>query len=64
MNKNSNVKAAIAYDDLREWLTAAEALGEVRKIEGASWQEDIGLAAEAILREENGPCVVFDNVPG
>src|SRR5207249_7497308 len=24
----------------------------------------IGLAAEATLREENGPCVVFDEVPG
>ena len=33
-------------------------------VKGASWQEDIGLAAEAILREENGPCVVFDEVPG
>src|SRR5205807_122213 len=25
---------------------------------------DIGLAAEAVLRHENGPCVVFDEVPG
>ena len=64
MNQHSNIKAAIAYDDLREWLSAAEALGEVRNVKGASWQEDIGLAAEAILREENGPCVVFDDVPG
>ena len=60
----SNVKAHIAYDDLREWLARAELLGEVRRVQGASWQEDIGLAAEAILREENGPCVVFDEVPG
>ena len=60
----SNVKAHIAYDDLREWLARAELLGEVRNVKGASWQEDIGLAAEAILREENGPCVVFDEVPG
>ena len=60
----SNVSAHIAYDDLREWLARAELLGEVRNVKGASWQEDIGLAAEAILREENGPCVVFDEVPG
>ena len=60
----SNVKAAIAYDDLREWLSQAERLGEVRKVSGASWQEDIGLAAEAVLRAENGPCVVFDDIPG
>jgi 4-hydroxy-3-polyprenylbenzoate decarboxylase len=61
---NSNIDARIAYDDLREWLARAELLGEVRQVKGASWQEDIGLAAEAILREENGPCVVFDEVPG
>ena len=42
----------------------AERLGEVRTVKGASWQEDIGLAAEAILRAENGPCVVFDDIPG
>ena len=60
----SNIDARIAYDDLREWLARAELLGEVRHVKGASWQEDIGLAAEAILREEHGPCVVFDEVPG
>ena len=64
MKQHSNIKAAIGYDDLREWLSAAEALGEVKNVKGASWQEDIGLAAEAILRAEDGPCVVFDDVPG
>ena len=64
MDDRSNITANIAYDDLREWLAHAELLGEVRNVKGASWQEDIGLAAEAILREENGPCVVFDEVPG
>ena len=64
MQAGSNTAPKIAYDDLREWLELAEQLGEVRHVEGASWQEDIGLAAEAILREEDGPCVVFDNVPG
>ena len=34
------------------------------QVKGASWQEDIGLAAEAMLRAEDGPCVVFDEVPG
>jgi UbiD family decarboxylase len=62
--EQSNVKAHIAYDDLREWLVQAERLGEVRNVSGASWQEDIGLAAEAVLRAENGPCVVFDDIPG
>jgi len=54
----------IAYNDLREWLSQAERLGEVRVVRNASWHEDIGLAAEAVLRAENGPCVVFDDVQG
>src|SRR5579871_2690308 len=60
----SNIKGEIAYDDLREWLALAQRLGEVRTVRGASWQEDIGLAAEAVLRAENGPCVVFEDIPG
>src|SRR5689334_6562941 len=64
MEQRSNLNGHIAYDDLREWLVLAARLGEVREIKGATWQEDIGLAAEAILRAENGPCVVFDEVPG
>src|SRR6202158_4298986 len=64
MSEGSNVAARIDYDDLRQSLPLAERLGEVREVKGASWQEDIGLAAEAILRSENGPCVVFDEVPG
>ena len=64
MNERSNRQGHIAYDDLREWLDHAERLGEVRHVKGATWQEDIGLAAEAILRAENGPCVVFDDIPG
>ena len=60
----SNVAGKIAYDDLREWLVLADRLGEVEYVKGATWEEDIGLAAEAVLREENGPCVVFEDVPG
>lgn len=60
----SNVSASIDYDDLREWLRKADQLGEVRRISGASWEKDMGLVAEAILRAENGPCVLFEDVPG
>jgi UbiD family decarboxylase len=65
MNGNhSELSGKIAYNDLREWLERAEALGEVRHVKGASWQEDVGLVAEAVLRAENGPCVVFEEMPG
>jgi UbiD family decarboxylase len=60
----NGVVSNFAYTDLREWLVQAEKLGEVRYVHGATWEEDIGLAAEAMLRAENGPCVVFDEIPG
>src|SRR5262245_15454319 len=64
MVEQRNFAGNIAYDDLREWLAMAERLGEVRTVKGASCEEDIGLAAEAVLRAEHGPCVVFEDIPG
>ncbi len=60
----NNLKCVLAYDDLRGWLAEAERLGELRTVRGASWQEDIGLAAEAVIKEDDGPAVLFDDVPG
>lgn len=54
----------LPYDDLREWLEEARRLDEVRVVEGASWQEDIGMAAELVLHSETAPCVVFESIPG
>src|SRR4029453_3271247 len=59
-----NFAGNIAYDDLREWLAMAERLGEGGPVKGANCEEDIGLAAEAVLRAENGPCVGFEAIPG
>ena len=60
----TNSAPRIPYDDLRGWLSEAERLGEVRIVKGANWQEDIGLAAEAILRADDGPCVIFEDIEG
>jgi 4-hydroxy-3-polyprenylbenzoate decarboxylase len=57
-----NTTPRIDYSDLREWLRHAERIGEVKHVSGVNWEEDIGLAAEAILRAEHGPCVVFDDI--
>ena len=60
----SNITATSPMTICANGSLYAERLGEVRHVKGASWQEDIGLAAEAVLRAENGPCVVFDDIPG
>src|SRR5918996_96100 len=52
------------YGDLREWMEEAERLGELRRVTGASWQEEIGLAADVVVPQDDGPAVLFDEVPG
>ena len=58
------IKPHFAYHDLRTWIEQADKLGEVRVVTGASWQEDIGMAAEMVLHSDAAPCVVFDEIPG
>ena len=56
-------KFDLRYEDLREWLDLAGQLGEVRTVQGASWDRDIGMAAEVVLHDEKAPCVVFEDIP-
>jgi len=60
----TQVGAHVDYEDLREWIAQAEALGEIRHVKGATWQEEIGWAAELAQHDENAPCLIFDEVPG
>ncbi len=62
--RGSNIEPRIPYRDLRQWMEEAARLGELRTVKGASWQEDIGLAAEAVLHADDGPAVLFEDVPG
>jgi 4-hydroxy-3-polyprenylbenzoate decarboxylase len=59
-----NTQQNIAYADLRDWIAEADRLGELKHVEGADWQEDIGLATELVSHEENGPALLFDDIPG
>src|SRR3984957_14437792 len=52
------------YDDLRSWIAAAESMGEVRHVTGASWQEDIGQISEMLIHNLGSPAVLFDQIPG
>ena len=59
-----NLKHSIPYDDLRDWIIEAERLGELRHVDGANWQEEIGMAAELVSHDDNAPAVLFGEVPG
>jgi len=63
-NRGKDPRFHFAYEDLRGWIAQADQLGEVKHVKGASWQEDIGLAADLIMHSDTAPCVIFDEVPG
>ena len=53
----------MAFRDLREFVDDAEALGEVKRLEGAHWDLEIGCITE-IVAEQEGPMLLFDAIPG
>jgi UbiD family decarboxylase len=51
-------------EDLRDWLTLAQELGEVRSISGAHWDKEIGAASEVNYRRPSPPALLFDDIAG
>ena len=58
------MKQQIPYDDLRGWIDEARKMNEVKDVEGASWEEDIGMATELLNHTDPAPAALFDKVPG
>ncbi|HLB28683.1 MAG TPA: UbiD family decarboxylase, partial [Dehalococcoidia bacterium] len=50
--------------DLREWLAAAEAIGELAVLRGIPWDLDIGVITEMASRRNDKPALLFDDIPG
>ena len=48
--------------DLREFIKRVEELGELRMIDGADWNLEIGALAYVAGRRENSPALLFDNI--
>lgn len=51
------------YDSLGDFINAADAAGEVRRVEGASLDLDVGCLTE-LMAERDGPMLVFDKFQG
>ncbi len=54
----------MSHVDMRDWLQMVEANGTLRKVDGATWQEDIGRVTEMLHHTDEAPAVLFDNIPG
>jgi UbiD family decarboxylase len=51
------------WNDLRDYLNALDRLGELKIVNGADWQEEIGGITELMV-ERSGPALLFDEIPG
>ncbi|HEX9878910.1 MAG TPA: UbiD family decarboxylase [Candidatus Binatia bacterium] len=51
------------YESLGDFITAAAAAGEVRVVDHADLDLDVGCLTE-LVAERNGPMLVFDHLPG
>jgi len=60
----TNTGCALQYDDLREWLAAVEAKGDLKVVKGANWHTDIGQVVEVMCHDEGTPSILFDDVEG
>ena len=54
---------ASSAQDLHNFVEQLEALGQVRHIDGADWNIEIGAITEAVSDKE-GPALLFDNIKG
>jgi 4-hydroxy-3-polyprenylbenzoate decarboxylase len=57
---------AIVQSDLRAFIAAVEAGGELSNVTGAHWDKEMGAVTEVLYRQkvEKSPMLVFDEVPG
>ena len=50
------------YRDLRTWLNLVAEMGELKTINGANWNLEIGVLAEHVMRANQQPAVIFDQI--
>ncbi len=53
----------MSYKDVREWIRQVEEMGELKIVEGADWNLEIGaLSVLASKHKENSPALLFDRI--
>ena len=59
-------KQRMQYRGLRGWLDQVEKMGELRKVDGAHWDVEMGALTHMLTEKSRGaaPAILFDNVPG
>jgi UbiD family decarboxylase len=51
----------MSFNDLRSWLEEVDKIGELKQVEGAHWDREIGAISE-LMAENGGPALLFDKI--
>jgi len=51
-------------DDLRDWLEKVDKMGQLKRIDGADWDMEIGCAAAMNVKRDDNFALLFDNIKG
>jgi UbiD family decarboxylase len=54
----------MSYKDLRDWLENVDKMAELRILNGADWNLEIGAIRELVDKQKNGPALLFDQIKG
>ncbi len=54
----------MGYNDLRGWLEEVEKMGELKTVEGAHWEKEIGGISEMMAQRADNPALLFDRIQG
>ena len=59
-------KSRMQYRGLRGWLEQVDKMGELRKVDGAHWDVEMGGITQMLTETSRGtaPAILFDKVPG
>ncbi|HKU46493.1 MAG TPA: UbiD family decarboxylase, partial [Burkholderiales bacterium] len=50
--------------DLRAWLAEMQRLGELREVQGADWNLELGAISELNVKKDLPPALLFDAIKG
>ncbi len=50
------------YEGIREFVERVDALGELKRVNGADWELEIGTISELNAKKRDGPAILFDQI--
>ena len=51
-------------NDLREWIQEVERFDDLKRVDGAHWDGEIGAIVDLYQRRMGLPALLFDRIPG